>query len=112
VFVASDVSVYDPAMSDSLILMGYLIETGFTVMHRIPTQAKEDGFSLKTVPLYGSTIMTPDGKTIIVMEHAQHTWQFTAACHFSKVCFHAPDWQLLCRSWQFIQHARRHRRCG
>jgi len=69
-----DVSVYDPAMSDSLIAVGRLIEAGFTVNYRIPSQANEDGFSLKAFPLYGGTITTPDDKTIIVIEYAQHTW--------------------------------------
>ena len=68
-----DVSVYDPAMSDSFNPVGRLIEAGFTIIYRIPSQAKEDGFSLKTVLLYGGTITTPDGKTKIVMEYAQHT---------------------------------------
>jgi len=75
VLVIPDVSVYDPAMSDSLIPVGRLIEAGFPVNHRIPSQANEDGFSLKAVPLYGGTITTPDGKTTIVMEYAQHTWR-------------------------------------
>jgi len=59
VLVVPDVSVYDPAMSDSLIPMGRLVEAGFTVNHRIPSQAKEDGFSLNQFPLYGGTIATP-----------------------------------------------------
>jgi len=67
--VIPDVSVYDLAMSDSLIPVGCLIEAGFSVNHRIPSQANEDGFSLKAVPFYGGTITTPDGKTIIVMEY-------------------------------------------
>jgi len=75
VLVILDVSVYDPAMSDSVIPVGRLIESGFSVNHRIPSQANEDGFSLKTVPLYGGTITTPDGKTIIVMDYAQHMWR-------------------------------------
>jgi len=75
VLVVPDVSVYDPAMSDSLLPVGRLIESGFTVHHRIPSQATEDGFSLKTFPLYGGTVTTPDCKTIIVMEYAQHTWR-------------------------------------
>jgi len=64
-------------MSDSLIPVGRLIEAGFSVNHRIPSQANEDGFSLKTVQLCGGTITTPDGKTTIVtvMEYAQHTWR-------------------------------------
>ena len=37
VLVVPDVSVYDPAMSDSLLPVGYLIEAGFTVHHRIPS---------------------------------------------------------------------------
>ena len=74
VLVVPDVIMYDPAMSDSLIPVGRLIEAGFTVNHRIPSQANEDGFPLKAVPLYGCTITTPDCKTIIVMEYAQHTW--------------------------------------
>jgi len=72
VLVVPDISVYDLAMSDSLILVSRLIEAGFTVNHRIPSQANEDGFSLKAVPLYGGTITTPDGTTIIVMEYARH----------------------------------------
>ena len=76
VLVVPDVSFYDPAMPDSLISVGRVIEAGFTVIHRIPSQAKEDGFSLKTIPLYGGTITMPDGKTILVMEYNQHT------CHF------------------------------
>ena len=74
VLVVPDVPVYDPAMSDSLIPVGRLIEAGFTINHRITSQANEDGFSLKTIMLYGGTITTPDCKTIIVMEYAQHTW--------------------------------------
>ena len=75
VFVVPDVSVYDPAMSrsDSLIPVGRLIEAGFTVIHRIPSQAKEDGFPLKPVPLYAGTTTTPDGKTTIAMQYAQLT---------------------------------------
>jgi len=57
-------------MSDSLIPVGRLIEAGFTVNHRIPSQANEHGFSLTAFPLYGGTITTPDGETIIVMEYA------------------------------------------
>jgi len=74
VLVVPDVSVYDPDMSDSLIPVGRLIEAGFSVNHGIPSQANEDEFSLKAVPLYGGTIMTPDDKTTIVMEYAHHTW--------------------------------------
>jgi len=47
VLVMPDVSVYSPAMSDSLILVGCLIKAGFTNNHRTPSQANEDGLSLK-----------------------------------------------------------------
>ena len=73
-------------MSDSRIPVGRLIEAGFTVNHRIQSQANEDRFSLKAVPLYGGTITTPDGKSIIVMEYAQHIWRLPLQSiqHFSK----------------------------
>jgi len=75
VLVVPDVSVYDQAMSDILIPVGHLIQAGFMVNHRIPSQANEDGFSLTAFLLYGGTIPTPDDKTIIVMEYAQYTWR-------------------------------------
>jgi len=71
--VVPDVSVYDPAISNGLIPVGCLIEAGFSVNPRILSQANEDEFSLKDVPLYGGTITTPDGKKIILIEYAQHT---------------------------------------
>ena len=74
--VVPDVSVYDPAMLDSLIPVGCLMKAGFTVIHQIPSQSKEEGFPFKSVPLYGCTITTSDGKTRIVMEYAKHTWRF------------------------------------
>jgi len=76
VFAVPDVSVYNPTMSDSLIPVGRLIKAGFTVNLRIPSQTNEDGFPLKFARLYGGTITTRDGRTIIVMEYAQNTWQF------------------------------------
>jgi len=105
-------SVYDLAMSDILIviliLLGRLIETGFTVNYRIPSQPKEDGFCLQTVPLYGGTITTPHGKTIIVMKYAQHTCCLplpsairpstpilTPHATSEKLCCHTLDRQLI-----------------
>jgi len=78
VVVIPDIFVYDPDMSDSLIPVGRLIEAVFSVNHRIPSQANEDGFSLKTVPLYGGIITTPDGKTIIVRIRPAHMASFPA----------------------------------
>jgi len=90
--VVPNVSVHDPAMSDSLIPVGRLIKAGVTVNHRIPSQANEDGFSVKAVLLYGGTFTTPDGKTIIVMEYAQHTWRLP--CHLPS----ASQNQICCRA--------------
>ena len=50
-----------------------LQKQGFQSTTEFQSQANEDGFSLKAVLLYGGTITTPDGKTIIVMEYTQHT---------------------------------------
>jgi len=75
VLVVPDISVYDPAMSDSLIPVGCPIETGFMVFHRCPSHAKEDLFSLETVSLYGNTITTPNAKTTIAMQYVQYTWR-------------------------------------
>ena len=61
-------------MSDNIISVGHLMEDGYTVIHWIPSRAKEEGFSLNDVPLYDGTITTPLGQTMIVMEHAQQTW--------------------------------------
>ena len=71
VMVVQDIPAYDPAMSDGLIPISRHIEAGFTIIDRIASQAKEDGLSLRGVPLYGSTITTPDG----VMEYAHYTWR-------------------------------------
>jgi len=49
VLVVPDVSVYNLAMSDSLIPVGHLIKAGFTVNNRIPSQANEDEFFLKAL---------------------------------------------------------------
>jgi len=48
VLVVPDVFVYDPAMSDSLIPVGRLIRAGFTVNHRIPSQA--NGMDFPSIP--------------------------------------------------------------
>ena len=85
VLVVPDVFVYDPVMSDNLIPVGCLIKGGVTVNHRIPVQANEDGLSLKAFPLYGGTITTPDKKTIIVMEYAQHSWHLYRLCNLPEL---------------------------
>ena len=46
VFVVPDVSVYDPAMLDSLIPVGRRVEAGFLVDHRIPSQSLQNPISV------------------------------------------------------------------
>ena len=75
ILVVPDVSVYDPKMSDSLISAGRLMEAGYKVNFRIPLEAITDGFSSTKFPLYGGSITTPDNRTVIVMEYADHTWR-------------------------------------
>ena len=53
ILVVPDVSVYDPGMSDSLILAGRLLEAGYNVNFRIPDDAFTDGFDPATFTLYG-----------------------------------------------------------
>ena len=78
VLVVPDVfSVYDLAMSDSILPVSRFVEAGFTVHHRIPSQANDDVFPARTFLLYGGTITTPDRKTTIVMEYAQRTWRLS-----------------------------------
>jgi len=76
IIVVPDVSVYDPGMSDSLILAGRLMEAGYSVNFKIPDDAltATDGFTPTTFPLYGGSITTPDNLTVIVMVYAGNTW--------------------------------------
>ena len=67
--VVPDVSVYDPGMSDSLVSAGRLMEAGYNVNFRIPSDALTGGFAPATFPLYGGSITTPDNLTVIVMEY-------------------------------------------
>ena len=75
ILVVLDVSVYDPGMSDSLVSAGRLMEAGYNVNFRIPSDALTDGFAPGTFPLYGGSITTPDNLTVIVMEYSEHTWR-------------------------------------
>ena len=75
ILVVPDVSVYDPGMSDSLISAGRLMEAGYNVNFRLPSDALTDGFAPITFPLYGGSITTPDNLTVIVMEYSGHTWR-------------------------------------
>jgi len=77
ILVVPDVSVYDPGMSDSLVLAGRLMEAGCNVDFRmIPDDAFMDGSAPATFKfsLYGGSIQvtTPDNLIVIVMEYAGH----------------------------------------
>jgi len=74
VLVIPDVSVFDPGMSDSLVSAGCLMEAVYGVIFRIPSNADRDGFPSAQFPLYGGSVTTPDGCTVIVMEYVS-TWR-------------------------------------
>jgi len=75
VLVIPDVSVFDPGMSDSLVSAGRLIEADYGVIFRIPSNADSDGFPYAQFPLYGGSVTTSEGSTVIVMEYVNHTWR-------------------------------------
>ena len=75
ILVIPDISVFDPNMSDSLVSAGRLMEADYNVIFRLPSKAATDGFSSKQFPLYGGTVTSPDGSTVIVMEYVSHTWR-------------------------------------
>ena len=79
VLVVPDVSAFDPGMSDSLVSAGRLMEKGFRVIFRIPSEADADGFSSSAFPLYGGTITTPDCAIVIIMEYLNHNWRLPKA---------------------------------
>ena len=57
ILVVPDVSVYDPGMSDSLLISAVrLMEAGYNVNFRISDDALTDGFAPATFPLYGGSI--------------------------------------------------------
>jgi len=80
----TDVSVFDPGMSDSPISAGRPLDAGYNVNFRIPGDALTDGFAPATFPLYGGSITTPDNLTGIVMEYAGHTWRLPEVRAISK----------------------------
>jgi len=62
-------------MSNSLVSVGHLIEADYGVIFRIPSNADSDGFPSAQFLLYGGSVTTPDGSTVIVMEFVNHTWK-------------------------------------
>jgi len=75
VFVIPDVLVFDPGMSNSLVSAGRLMEADYRVIFRILSNADSDGFPSAQFPLYGGSVTTPDGSTVIIMEYVNHTWR-------------------------------------
>ena len=61
---------------------GFLMEAGFDVVFHIPKHADTDGF--QDFLLYGGTIVTPEGETI-VMEYDEHTWRLPIPGNSSKI---------------------------
>ena len=72
VLIIPDVSVFDPGMSDSLVSAGRPMEADYGVIFRIPSNADHDGFPSAQFPLFGGSVTTPDGSTVIIMEYVNH----------------------------------------
>ena len=49
--------------------VGPSMEADYNVIFRIPQNAANNDFSSKDFPLYGESVTTPDGLTVIVMEY-------------------------------------------
>ena len=67
VVVALNTSVSNPKAAESLLPAGPLMEAGFIVDFRIPSDAAEDGYA--HMPFYGGTIVTPAPSRVIIMEY-------------------------------------------
>ena len=79
VLVTPDISVFEPGMSDSLVSAGRLMMAHYGVIFQIPSNTDSDGFPFKQFSLYGGSVTTPDGSTMIVMEYVNHTWRLLKA---------------------------------
>ena len=66
--VIPDVLVFDPGMSDSLVSAGRLMEVDYGVIFRTPLNAVSDRSPSAQFQLYGGSVTTSDGSTVIVME--------------------------------------------
>jgi len=64
-------------MSDSLVSEGRLMEAEYGVIFRITSIVDSDGFPFSQFPLYGGSVTTPDGSTVIVMEYVNRIWRLS-----------------------------------
>ena len=73
VVVVPNTSVSNPKAAESLVPAGPLMEAGFLVDFRTPSDAAEDGYA--HMPFYGGTIVTPAPSRVIIMEYKHSTWR-------------------------------------
>jgi len=57
------------------VLSHRLMEADYGVVFRIPSNVDSDGFPSAQFPLYGGSVTSPDGSTVIVIEYVSHTWR-------------------------------------
>ena len=63
--------VSNPKAAESLLPAGPLMEAGFIIDFRIPSDAAEDGYVY--MPSYGGTIVTQSPSRVIIMEYKHFT---------------------------------------
>ena len=67
IVVVPAISVSNPKAAESLLPAGRLMEAGYKIEFRIPSDAAEDGYA--HMPLYGGTFITPAPSCVIIMEY-------------------------------------------
>ena len=65
--VVPDESVLSSKLTESLISVAVLMEEGFDVVFRIPTDTVLDGVDPILHPTYGGHIITPDGWQVMMI---------------------------------------------
>jgi len=73
IVVVPAISVSNPKAAESLLPAGRLMEAGYKIEFRIPSDAAEDGYA--HMPLYGGTFITPAPSRVIIMEYQHSTWR-------------------------------------
>jgi hypothetical protein len=74
-----------PSTLDSLISVGRLLQTGYKLDFRLPTDPFPDNVDIDIFPRYGGTIVTPFSR-IMHMIYDNYTWTLPAEPHFVS-CF-------------------------
>jgi hypothetical protein len=73
IVVVPNVSVSNPKAAESLLPAGPLMEVGYDIKFRLPSDAAADGYA--HMPLYGGTFITPAPSRVVIMEYQHATWR-------------------------------------